>query len=114
MLITLIACQSVWAMADNHPLNPSTAEHEQSSHSHDAPDISQSGLLDSNAEDTPLVDPASALDCNHCCHCHGSTPLFVSAPPLTLPQSAEPEQLLSYTQSHKTPYLAPDFRPPIA
>lgn len=114
MLITLIACQSVWAMADNHPLNKPSAEHVESSHSRDVSNASQSSLSHSNIEDTSSLNTASALDCSHCCHCHGSTPLFVSVSPLTLPQSVKQEQLLPYSQTHQTPYLTPDFRPPIA
>jgi len=108
MLILLITCQSVWAMADNHPLTQPETAHVETGHNHDSLDKAPVDLKASSLSDT-----SSALDCNHCCHCHGSSPLFVSTPVLSLPQSGELQQLLSYSQSFQTPYLPADFRPPI-
>jgi len=109
MLIMLIACQSVWAMADNHPLTQTGEAHVETSHNHDSP---AKAPLD--IKDISLSDSSSALDCSHCCHCHSSSPLFVSTLPFALSQPTGQQQLLSYSQTLQTPFLAVDFRPPIA
>lgn len=109
MLMMLIACQSVWAMADNHPLTQTGEAHVETSHNHDSPAKAPIDIKDSS-----LSDNSSALDCSHCCHCHGSSPLFVSAVASVIRQSIETVKLSSYSQTHQPPFLAPDFRPPIA
>lgn len=72
ILVTLIALQSVGAFADIHLYLQSDAGLVSTDH-HEHHDH------DTSAQSAASVEVDSTQDdCNHCCHCHGSTSPFLS------------------------------------
>lgn len=111
LLITLIALQSVVAMADAHRLHQTGTEHLEFEHSHQPGDTESDKQLSKQASEKsgqPLYD------CHHCCHCHGhgSMVLAVAASQLTALFSGH--QKVPY-RANLTMGIPPTlFRPPIA
>jgi hypothetical protein len=112
LLVTLIALQSVIAIADLHHFHQDGTEHldfQHSAHEHPASD-------DFQTTDSYHSDPVSGtpFDCQHCCHCHGAVHFFlnsVNTNALDIPQpgQAEPEPGSSFFSF----LISPDIRPPI-
>lgn len=83
LLIILVATQSVLAMADIHQAHQRNQTHQSDvGHRELAADTAQNEKIIKNVkkatEETvdDLADlkktPLNAIDCQHCCHCHGS------------------------------------------
>lgn len=105
-LICLIALQSLSVAADIHQFHQSGQEHLEFSHEQSAASISEKQDAQNQS--------AELLDCQHCCHCHGSTHFFPGGmvPGLGIKQS---QQIKSeYTFINLSRYSPPDLRPPIA
>ena len=77
LFATLITFQSVVAIADTHQLFQAESIHQSHDHDHDhfLPSETESQL----AFDLISSDHDADKDCNHCCHCHAMTPLFVAS-----------------------------------
>jgi len=106
MLLVLIACQSVWLMADTHPFDQVGAGHTESSHMHGLADKAHPDVTDkSSPNSNPDLD-------GH--HCHSSAHLFISLFSVNIAQPIVSGNLLDYSSTHKSPYLPLGLRPPIA
>lgn len=75
-LAILIALQSVVAVADVHKFHQSGAQHLSFEHEHQGD--AQASLADmdkspAESKDRAIYQP----DCHHCCHCHGSSHIFL-------------------------------------
>jgi len=106
MLLVLIACQSVWLMADTHPFDQAGTGHTESSHTHGFADNTHPDITDTSSQDAnPDLD-------GH--HCHSSAHLFISLFSVTIVQPIMSANLLDYSSTHKSPYLPLGQRPPIA
>lgn len=122
ILVTLIAWQSVAAVADAHQMHQTGTDHlafdPTHNHTFDPEQVnSDSVAKDQEAGQQKLrasLASTDSPDCHHCCHCHGN-----SAQALPSVLAAE-----SYGKHYafRTPYIkdaAPNFltpflRPPIA
>ena len=70
MLLVLIACQSVWLMADTHPFDQVSTGHTESNHTHGFADKAHPDVTGNSSQDSnPDLD-------GH--HCHSSAHLFIS------------------------------------
>jgi len=105
MLLVLIACQSVWLMADTHPFDQVGAGHTESSHLHGLADKAHPDVTDTSSQDSN-----QDLDGHHC---HSSAHLFISFFPVTIAQPTAAADLLDYSSTHNSPYLPLGLRPPI-
>ncbi len=110
-MVILIAMQSVAALADIHQIHQSQIEHfnpETQNTSHDTAEFVDDILQDKYQ--TNFL----AFDCNHCCHCHGVTYLF-------LPGNSYQNSLLfqlsnnpvNYQPQYSSFIASPDNPPPI-
>lgn len=113
LLISLIAMQSVVAVADAHQGHQSNNEHREFDQNHDhdlaAPDLqvkSESTLVD-NATDV------KKYDCHHCCHCHGVAQLFVADNSRALGINQSTSHLPRYSLAYPATIISPKLRPPI-
>lgn len=106
MLLVLIACQSVWVMADSHPFDQTNAGHTESSHTHGFADKTHPNIADKSA-----LDSNSDMDGHHC---HSSAHLFISFFSVTIAQPIVAANPLNYSSTHNAPYLPLGQRPPIA
>jgi hypothetical protein len=70
LLMILIAVQSVLAVADIHQIHQSDQGHLEFSSDDKLPATKIDEAFSTSVELTQT--PANALDCQHCCHCHGS------------------------------------------
>jgi len=112
LLVTLIALQSVLAIADLHQFHQDGTEHldfQHSAHEHPA-------STDFQAKHPAHSDPASGsqTDCHHCCHCHGAVHFFINSAihnTLDIPQSAQAAS--EPGTSYFSFLISPDIRPPI-
>ena len=117
LLVTMIAMQSLMAIADVHQPHQSGAQHLEFEHVHGIPEgqIGEPDQLDVLERVTWELSDTSSLDeydCHHCCHCHGvnylktannGNDVFPHTLHLFLTVSVD---YISYTPS-------PDLRPPI-
>lgn len=101
VMIALIALQSLASVADTHGLHQTGGEHLEHAHA-----------LSAKASTQPN-DVSQDLECNHCCHCHGTVHFFLDADVTThLPQllsTGQTDYHINYTSYHPTP----DNPPPI-
>ena len=111
LLIALIACQSVMAMADIHQSHQSGVEHLEFDHD-DNPDVTRNNLT---ADDLSPVNSTtgSAYDCHHCCHSHTMSHLFLSSNDDYLQNIASKQSPPSYQLAYLSNIQRPNFRPPI-
>lgn len=74
-LMSLIALQSVVAMADVHQLHQSGTEHLAFDHEHNS---NHAQLTSDETRNSKDQTNSQHLDCQHCCHCHhGKIHLFL-------------------------------------
>ena len=111
LLITLIALQSVVAMADAHQLHQTGTEHLEFEHSHQPGDTESDKQLSKQASEKsgqPLYD------CHHCCHCHGHGSVVLIGATSHLADLFSENGQADY-QANLTSGIPPSlFRPPIA
>lgn len=105
LLLVLIACQSVWVMADSHPIESSGAGHSQNGHMHTLFD-----RVDTDMDTSVFSDSNLELDGHHC---HGSAHLFVFSFAEDFLWLAEADELPGYSSTHNSLKLSPSLRPPI-
>ena len=105
ILFTLIAFQSVSAIADVHQIHQEQTQHLKFDHELEK---NLTGV-DKSADSSIPTQP----DCHHCCHCHSASPLSVGDASNIL--LTKPKQALSEYQFEYFSYLkSPDIRPPIS
>lgn len=109
ILLTLIAIQSVSAIADVHQIHQEQTQHLKFEHEHEK-SLIETGQNEENAiGSTAPIQP----DCHHCCHCHGVSPLFLSdVGSFHLPKLKR--VLSEYHFSYFSYLNSPDIRPPIS
>lgn len=122
LLIILVALQSVVAVAGIHLDHPDLnlfSEHEQSAYSQsqhetldDFSSLALSELALTDAQSTS--DTSSAVDCQHCCHCHSPQFNFLGSlftDPVITDREKHPLDLRSSAPSSLASQL---FKPPRA
>lgn len=114
LLISLIAVQSVVAVADAHKGHQSKNEHREFDQSHDhelaTPDDqiqSEISVVEDNTSDV------QKFDCHHCCHCHGVAQLFVTDDSHALGINQTTSHLPDYFLAYPAAVISPNLRPPI-
>jgi len=109
LLTALIALQSVSAVIDSHQLHQSGEEHLSFEHDHDKPTTDQ--IPDSKPMIKSLEN--SPYDCHHCCHCHGTSTLYVSGFNCNFQLVVYEKKTFEYLLNLPSTILFPAFRPPI-
>lgn len=109
LLIALIALQSVVSFADVHQIHQSGTEHL--AHEYEQSILPTDPVVLDALSDTT---DTSQLDCQHCCHCHGTVQVI-----LTMDQvKSFNTQLNRITSLYRCAYLSlsisPDNPPPIS
>ena len=143
LLLSLIAMQSVAAVADRHQFERSSNTHIASryiaisgssfldnplrditpsvrsvvsvsnSNSDVHSDVNQ-GLNVHNSESNVIgLDASGASDCNHCCHCHGTLHVYLDADMEIVAPRLLNNQVSFYHSSYFAVVVDPAFRPPI-
>ncbi|MAM87201.1 MAG: hypothetical protein CME36_07820 [unclassified Hahellaceae] len=110
-LAALIALQSVLAIADVHKAHQSGANHLKFEHEHKV--NNQPQLADAVSQNLE-IGAVSQLDCHHCCHCHGSSPMFLADEQLTSDLVYLRGELLEYRVDYRSHIAFHDNPPPIA
>ena len=112
LLITLIALQSVVAVADAHQLHQTGDQHLDFDHV----DVHGSSHPDEHliAEVQSSSAPNAQYDCHHCCHCHGVVQLGVPSSISNLDPAMSQQGISTVHFNYLTPALDPGLRPPIA
>ena len=95
LLITLIAMQSLWAVADTHRSHQSDSKH-----------------LSLEVDVIDIEQQEEVLNCQHCCHCH--SPQLTLLGDSTAPLIKQYNQLLIVELNHAALPAHPSslFRPP--
>ena len=110
MLVTLIAMQSLLAIADVHQDHQTGTEHlvfeQDHQHEHTA------DLLMEFEDQTDSSSPEDS-DCHHCCHCHGMSGPFLGANKSELNLLHSRQQLSKNNLAYLSNLLLPALRPPI-
>jgi len=106
LLTALIALQSVNASIDTHQLHQSGQEHLSFEHDHEGNSIDLSKDNLKTSEDSPY-------DCHHCCHCHGTSNLYLSGISSATLLSFGSKLSFEYDLNLPSIYLFPALRPPI-
>jgi len=115
LMITLIALQPVVSIADAHQFHQSDTEHLTVEYEHTHSDVQPLVKADSIVPDiVPDTADTSQLDCQHCCHCHGTGQVLLA---MNLVNSFN-RQISRITSLHHVTYLSysitPDNPPPIS
>lgn len=100
LLVSLIALQSVFAMADIHQSHQPDHQHQSFDHTHDA----ASASTDSAQQ---------GFDCHHCCHCHGMTYQFIPHRLGSAGGDISAPILSRYLLNYHSRFNPPSHRPPI-
>jgi hypothetical protein len=109
-LAILIVFQSVVAMADAHQSHQSGSDHVEFDHEHDfGPDE-----LASTTTYVSVLEFAGQLDCHHCCHCHGMSPVFLASHNVGFTPISSIPTIAGYSKEYPSLSFSPDLRPPIA
>ena len=119
LLIILVALQSVVAVADihlDHPdLNP-LWQHEKSPYSQseheNLSDLSIDNLAPSDVQS--VSDTSSAIDCQHCCHCHSPQFNFLGSLFTDPVITGREKHLLDLRSSAPSSLASQLFKPPRA
>lgn len=108
ILASLIALQSLAAIADDHLIHQSGVQHVEDEHKY------ASGLVDVEASHEYEQDTSTSNqhDCQHCCHCHGLAQFIIDSD-RDIGISRSRQRLSEYNQSYLSNLLFPDIRPPI-
>jgi len=115
LLITLVALQSVIAIADSHQIHQSGKEHfaheYEQAHGFDQPIVKADSVAPETLPDTA---DTSQLDCQHCCHCHGTGQVILAMEQVNTFNN----QISKITSLCRFAYLSysfsPDNPPPIS
>ncbi len=107
LLVVLVALQSFAAFADDHTIHQQGSEHLSfNSNEHQHIKDSASVVLKNIQFDQ------EQFDCHHCCHCHGSTHLYIATD-----NKMAIDRNIQFSLGKNTHYSstgrAPDLRPPI-
>lgn len=110
ILATLIAMQSMMAMADAHQSHQTGTAHIEFSAEHDH------GLVDYEIPTQSQADSFTAgqYDCHHCCHCHGVAHLILAIHNFGFDAFMLSHEPLIYGAQYPSVSTSPDIRPPIA
>ncbi len=100
-LVTLIALQSVLAIADTHSTHENSAAHIE---------FQVEPSLDLDAQ---LTFDEGSLSCDHCCHCHNLAHTFLSAAAVSMMSVDHQIKFSNLSQSYPSNLSSPSFRPPI-
>ncbi len=76
LLVILVAMQSVLAVADVHQIHQADAAHLEFAGDDGLASVSDDGTASDSVE--PNQPTNTALDCQHCCHCHSPQVNFLS------------------------------------
>jgi len=109
LLTALIALQSVGAVIDSHQLHQSGQEHLSFEHDHE--NIKDNKVSDAKVEVKSVEN--SPYDCHHCCHCHGTSNLYVSAFFSSFSLVFHQKKTFEYLLNLPSIFLFPALRPPI-
>jgi hypothetical protein len=106
LLISLVIAMPVLAGVDSHQLHQSESKHVEFNHDHKQ-------LISQADAEAPSVSE-SDYDCHHCCHCHGSPPVFAFGIHNMAVVASMTDTLPTYPFKLHQISLVPDFPPPIA
>jgi hypothetical protein len=132
LLIALIVCQSVWAMADVHQIHQSGVEHvnlddlalndlalndlalNDPNIAPDSDSVTSTGNVASSPADSPalLPDVEGSPQCSHCCHCHSVNFSGVVTLPLSIASRTAKQQSPIYSEQPLNRQPSSLFRPP--
>ena len=109
LLVTLIAMQSVIAMADVQQLDQPKVQHLAFA------DIHASDSVDDelNQKNRARSATAEQSDYHHCCHCHGVAQLFLSTCNVKVDIAPLVLKLPEHPFAYRSTLIFPDLRPPI-
>lgn len=112
LLTTLIALQSVVAVADVHQLHQTGDEHIaiEYEHSH----IFLNGSIQKKQGKSNCLAEDSHLDCQHCCHCHNAFAFSLNTSCKNFSLTGEDRTLFDYQFCHSSYQASPDNPPPIS
>jgi len=113
LLISLIAVQSVVAVADAHKGHQSKNEHREFDQTHDHELITPNGQVQSESTVVDNTSDVQKYDCHHCCHCHGVAQLFVADNSQVLGINQSTSHHPSYSLAYPAAIISPNLRPPI-
>ena len=111
LMITLIAMQSVIAMADIHQVHNSNPTHQTSNDHLIQADTESIVFADQQFTDS---NPNQPLDCDHCCHCHGACHFFIGVNQEPIASLKPHNDATSYQAVYHSLVLTPDNPPPIS
>jgi len=111
ILTALIALQSVNASIDTHQLHQSGQEHLSFEHDHDH-DSSLKALSTDTLKNAKNIEK-SPFDCHHCCHCHGTSNLYLSGLSSAIMLDFQSNLSFEYDLNLPSIVLFPALRPPI-
>ncbi|WP_142940901.1 hypothetical protein [Aliikangiella marina] len=109
VMIALIALQSVNASIDTHQLHQTGQEHLSFEHDHE---IGSIALSDDDLK-SPENFENSPFDCHHCCHCHGTSNLYLAGLASETILSFRSDLIFEYQLNLPSIFLFPALRPPI-
>ncbi|MCG8312675.1 MAG: hypothetical protein MI976_05615 [Pseudomonadales bacterium] len=110
ILVALLAMQSIVALADAHQYHQTGSEHivfdKHYEISGSEPNLIQTNIVDYTQENT--------MDCQHCCHCHGSTGIFISDSQTSFLYSSLTQIAPEYHSNYRSETASPETPPPIS
>lgn len=109
LMITLVAMQSVIAMADIHQVHNSNLTHQTSNNHLVQADIESIVFADQQPTDS---NSYQHLDCNHCCH--GACHFFIGVNQEPIASLNPHNDTTSYQAVYHSLVLTPDNPPPIS
>lgn len=109
ILVTLIAMQSVSAIADVHQSYQSGTQHLEFEHEHAPNQIDKNTQLE--RQETSSIDNPN--DCQHCCHCHGTASFVLAGSKGNIDMYQFGQKSPEYSIAYHSHLLFPDLRPPI-
>lgn len=119
LLIAMFAGQTVASAFDAHQSHQVEGVHvnvDESHNSHEEHQIQTNGqqlLAEANA-DSSSNSPNTNYDCHHCCHCHGSTPVYTLLKDSYYYPYNRDVQAVRIAVNFSSIATSPEHRPPIA
>jgi len=108
-LLFLIAMQSTIAVADAHQSHQTGVEHLEFDIDKDSASVKAEKKFTNNFDNFPNIQ----FDCQHCCHCHGVTQLYISGTSEIFIFYKKTSKLSENFLKRKSRIISPDLRPPI-
>ena len=123
LLIAMFACQTVASAFDAHQSHQEEGVHVSIDESHKGHEEHQAALPSMSDSATVTADlsieqnnskPSSAYDCHHCCHCHGSTPVYTLVKDAPVAPYHRDIKAARGNIHFSSIAISPEHRPPIA